>query len=206
MLVALIITLCRFAMFDKPTTNIISFSPHSIYTCLLWRKLSHFFVSPSILSLCGFWTHFNGCARRHVFRRCFWKPEWGGQLHLSASSGQHAICSHARQDRVTAPKGAKEEGCARFSLPILFLHIVSLLSSRTALQPAIPLKISPHLPSLSVIWRTNSLIPAQICWSLNKRSAQATTRTWTKRTIKKKENTSRYVLRNIVLREYTSLF
>lgn len=56
--------------------------------------------------------------------------------------------------RVTAPEGTKEEGCARFSPPTLFLHIVFLLSSQIALQPAIPLKISPP-SSISLIHLKN---------------------------------------------------
>lgn len=202
MLVALIITLCRFAMFDKPTTNIISFSPHSIYTGLLWRKLSHFFVPPP-LYLCVVFGHTLMVVPGVMY--------FGG-VSGSLNEGGSSTCQIPLVSMLSAAMHVKtgwqlqRELKKRAVLAFPFQNSFFTLFPCSPVEWLFPLKISPHLPSLSVIWRTNSLIPAQICWSLNKRSAQATTSTWTKHTIKKKENTSRYVLRNIVLREYTSLF
>lgn len=89
-----------------------------------------FYLYPSAVKetftfFCHFWTHFNGCAQRRVFGRCFWEPEWGGQLHLSAASGQHAICSHARQDGWQLQRELKKRAVLAFPLQLSFFTLFS---------------------------------------------------------------------------------
>jgi len=99
-------------------------------------------------------------------------------------------------------KGNQRRGlCSFFSTPALFLHIVFLLSSQIALQPAVPLKISPpssisfpHLENSLSNPSTDLLIFAQMVGSGKSKHMNKMN------TIKMKANT------NVVLCEYISLF